>query len=276
MNWAQAIFLGALQGLTEFLPISSSGHLRIASEVLFGGDAGASFTAVTQLGTEAAVLLYFARDIGRIIAAWFRGLVRADARGLDYRMGWYVIFATIPIGLLGFLLKDEIRTIARNLWITATVLILFSGVFWLAERYGTRRRTLDELTLRDGLTMGLAQCLALVPGVSRSGATASAGLFLGLEREAAFRFSFLIAIPAVLASGLFSLKDAFEPEPGVMAATGPQILVATLVAFVLGYVSIAWLLKFVSHHSMNWFGGYRVILGVVVLILLAAGTISAV
>lgn len=275
MNWAQAIFLGALQGLTEFLPISSSGHLRIASEVLFGGDAGASFTAVTQLGTEAAVLLYFARDIGRIIAGWFRGLFNANDRGLDYRMGWYVIFATIPIGLLGFLLKDEIRTVARNLWITATVLILFSGVFWLAERYGTRRRSLDELTLRDGLTMGLAQCLALVPGVSRSGATASAGLFLGLEREAAFRFSFLIAIPAVLASGLFSLKDAFEPEAGVMAATGPQIVVATLIAFVLGYISIAWLLKFVSHHSMNWFGGYRVILGVAVLILLATGTISA-
>ncbi|MFW0790722.1 undecaprenyl-diphosphate phosphatase [Gordonia sp. CPCC 205333] len=275
MNWAQSIFLGALQGLTEFLPISSSGHLRIASEVLFGQDAGASFTAVTQLGTEAAVLIYFAKDIGRIIAAWFRGLFNADDRGLDYRVGWYVILATIPIGLLGFVFKDEIRTAGRNLWITATVLIVFSGVFWLAERYATQRRNLEQLTLRDGMLMGLAQCLALVPGVSRSGATASAGLFLGLEREAAFRFSFLIAIPAVLASGLFSLPDAFHPSGEGMSASGAQILVATLVAFVLGYISIAWLLKFVSHHSMNWFGGYRVILGVTVLILLGTGVISA-
>lgn len=275
MNWAQAIILGALQGLTEFLPISSSGHLRIASEVMFGGDAGASFTAVTQLGTEAAVLLFFAKDIGRIIAAWFRGLFDDRQRGIDYRMGWYVIFATIPIVVLGVLFKDEIRTVARNLWITATVLIVFSAVFWLAERYATQRRNLEQLTLRDGLIMGAAQCLALVPGVSRSGATASAGLFLGLDREAAFRFSFLIAIPAVLGSGLYSLKDAFDPEEGVMAASGPQILVATLIAFVLGYASIAWLLKFVSHHSMNWFGGYRVLLGSTVLILLGTGVISA-
>ncbi len=282
MNWAQTIFLGALQGLTEFLPVSSSGHLRIASEILFGGDAGASFTAVTQLGTEAAVLLYFARDIGRIIAAWFRGLFNASERNIDYRIGWYVILATIPIGAIGFLFKDEIRTVARNLWITSIVLILFSGVFWLAERYGTRERSLEKLTLRDGIIMGLAQCLALVPGVSRSGATASAGLFLGLQREAAFRFSFLIAIPAVLASGLFSLPDAFKPaevtgEQGqhLIAASGPQIIVATLVAFVLGYISIAWLLKFVSNNSMNWFGAYRVLLGLFVLTLLATGTISA-
>lgn len=275
MSWAQSIVLGALQGLTEFLPISSSGHLRIASEVMFGEDAGASFTAVVQLGTEAAVLVFFARDIIRIVTAWFRGLFDRTARGLDYRIGWYVIFATIPIGVLGFVFKDEIRTAARNLWVVAIVLIVFSGVFVLAERLGTRRRGMDQLTLRDGLLMGLAQCLALVPGVSRSGATASAGLFLGLNRETAFRFSFLLAIPAVTASGLFSLPDAFNPSGEGMEASGPQLLVATLVAFVLGYASIAWLLRFVGNHSMNWFAGYRVILGLVLIGLLSTGVLSA-
>lgn len=275
MTWAQSIVLGALQGLTEFLPISSSGHLRIASEIMFGGDAGASFTAVTQLGTEAAVLVYFARDIVRIVAAWFRGLTNEEERGLDYRIGWYVIFATIPIGVLGFLFKDQIRTSGRNLWLVATVLIVFAGVIWLAERYGRKERSMEQLTLRDGVVMGLAQCLALVPGVSRSGATASAGLFLGLEREAAFRFSFLLAIPAVTASGLFSLPDAFDPSGEGMEASGSQLLVATLIAFVIGYASIAWLLRFVSAHSMNWFGAYRVILGLTVMGLLAGGVISA-
>jgi len=275
MTWLQAIVLGGVQGLTEFLPISSSGHMRIVSQIWFGEDAGASFTAVTQLGTELAVLLFFAKDIWRIIVAWFAGLRNADARGLDYRVGWYVILATIPIGVLGFVFKDEIRTMGRNLWLVAIMLILFSFVFVAAERYGTRSRPLEKITRRDAIVMGLAQCLALIPGVSRSGATASAGLFLGLEREAAFRFSFLIAIPAVLASGLFSLKDVFEPAGEGMAATGPQIAVATFVAFVLGYVSIAWLLKFVSHHSMVWFAGYRVILGSVVIGLLAAGVITS-
>lgn len=275
MTWTQSIVLGALQGLTEFLPISSSGHLRIASELMFGEDAGASFTAVTQLGTEAAVLLFFARDIFRIIGAWFRGLFHAEERNLDYRIGWYVILATIPIGLIGYLAKDQIRTTGRNLWLVAIMLIVFAGVFWLAERYGTKQRPLEKLTLRDGLVMGGAQCLALVPGVSRSGATASAGLFLGLEREAAFRFSFLLAIPAVTASGLFSLPDAFNPSGEGMEATGPQLLVATIVAFIVGYAAIAWLLKFVSGHSMNWFGAYRVILGVTLIVLLSTGTISA-
>ncbi|MFW0794725.1 undecaprenyl-diphosphate phosphatase [Gordonia sp. CPCC 205515] len=275
MTWTQAIVLGALQGITEFLPVSSSGHLRIASEIMFGGDAGASFTAVSQLGTEAAVLVYFARDIVRIVTAWFRGLRNRDERGLDYRIGWYVIFATIPIGIIGYVLKDQIRTTGRNLWLVATVLILFAGVFWLAERYGRKNRPLEQLTLRDGLVMGAAQCLALIPGVSRSGATASAGLFLGLEREAAFRFSFLLAIPAVTASGLFSLPDAFHPSGDGMEATGAQLFVATAIAFVIGYAAIAWLLRFVSNHSMNWFGAYRVIVGLILIGLLATGTISA-
>ncbi|MGN7131786.1 undecaprenyl-diphosphate phosphatase [Rhodococcoides corynebacterioides] len=276
MSWLQAVVLGAVQGLTEFLPISSSGHLRIVSEVFFGDDAGASFTAVTQLGTEAAVLLFFAKDIVRIVRAWFRGLIDRSRRDdLDYRMGWYVIFATIPIGVIGFVFKDAIRTGARNLWIVATMLIVFALVIMIAEKVGTQRRPIEKLTTRDGLVMGLAQCLALIPGVSRSGATSSAGLFLGLTRPAAVRFSFLLAIPAVTASGLFSLPDAFSPSGEGLQASGPQLLVATLVAFGLGYASIAWLLRFVENHSLNWFVGYRIVLGLAVMALLATGTIAA-
>ena len=275
MTWLQAIILGIVQGLTEFLPISSSGHLRIVSGIFFGDDAGASFTAVTQLGTEAAVLIYFARDIGRIIVAWFRGLFDAAQRDLDYRMGWYVIIATIPIGVLGFLFKDQIRTGARNLWLIATMLIVFAVVIAAAERFSRKERPIEQLTTRDGLAMGFAQCLALIPGVSRSGATSSAGLFAGLTRAAAVRFSFLLAIPAVTASGLFSLPDAFTPSGEGLSASGPQLLVATIVAFVLGYASIAWLLKFVVDHSLYWFVGYRIVLGVTVMGLLATGVVSA-
>lgn len=275
MTWLQAIVLGAVQGLTEFLPISSSGHLRIVSGVFWNEDAGASFTAVTQLGTEAAVLLFFWRDIVRIVKAWFVGLTKKDQRGLDYRMGWYVIIATIPIGVLGLLFKEQIRTGARNLYLIAFMLIAFAIVIAIAEKVGRKERPIEKLTTRDGIVMGLAQCLALIPGVSRSGATTSAGLFLGLEREAAVRFSFLLAIPAVTASGLFSLPDAFEPVGTGLAASGPQLLVATVIAFGLGYASIAWLLKFVANHSLYWFVGYRIVLGVVVLGLLAGGVVSA-
>ncbi|AXY52309.1 UDP pyrophosphate phosphatase [Rhodococcus ruber] len=276
MTWLQALVLGLVQGLTEFLPISSSGHLRIVSEIFFGTDAGASFTAVTQLGTEAAVLVFFGKDIVRIVAAWFRGLAHREHRSdLDYRMGWYVIVGTIPVGVLGFLFKDQIRTGARNLWLIATMLIVFALVIAAAERYGRKTRKLDELTLRDGIVMGSAQALALIPGVSRSGGTISAGLFLGLTREAAARYSFLLAIPAVVASGLFSLPDAFEPAGEGLSASGAQLFVATAVAFAVGYASIAWLLKFVVDHSMYWFVGYRIALGTLVLALLATGTISA-
>ncbi|TXG91229.1 undecaprenyl-diphosphate phosphatase [Rhodococcus rhodnii] len=276
MTWVQTIVLGLVQGLTEFLPISSSGHMRIVSEVFFGTDAGVSFTAVTQLGTEAAVVLYFARDIVTIVRGWFRGLFHPEHRGdLDYRMGWYVIIGTIPVGILGFLFKDEIRTVARNLWLIATMLIVFALVIAAAERYGRKRRDIEHLTLKDGIVMGSAQALALIPGVSRSGGTISAGLFLGLTREAAARYSFLLAIPAVVASGLFSLPDAFEPAGGGLVASGPQLVVATIIAFVVGYASIAWLLRFVVNHSMYWFVGYRIGLGVIVLALLATGVVSA-
>lgn len=308
MTWVQALILGLVQGLTEFLPISSSAHLRIVSAVFFGDDAGASFTAVTQLGTEAAVLVYFAKDIWRIVLAWFAGVgERLTTRGasdlplhdqptmklpiitaehtrvlderaqreLDYRIGWYVIIATIPIGVLGFLFKDQIRTGARNLWLVSFMLIAFALVIAAGEYYGRKIRPLEQLTTRDGLIMGFAQCLALIPGVSRSGATATAGLFLGLEREAAVRFSFLLAIPAVTASGLFSLPDAFEPAGEGLNASGPQLLVATILAFGVGYASVAWLLKFVGKHSLDWFVGYRIVLGLTVMGLLAGGVVSA-
>ncbi|MGK8557193.1 undecaprenyl-diphosphate phosphatase [Nocardia gipuzkoensis] len=308
MTWVQALVLGLVQGLTEFLPVSSSAHLRIVSSVFFGDDAGASFTAVTQLGTEAAVLVFFAKDIWRIVLAWFAGLrermtgrgrqelplhdqpttklpvLTADRtrvldeqtqRDLDYRIGWYVIIATIPIGVLGFVFKDQIRTGARNLWLVAFMLIFFALIIAAGEHFGRKERPIEQLTTRDGLAMGFAQCLALIPGVSRSGATSTAGLFLGLEREAAVRFSFLLAIPAVTASGLFSLPDAFEPAGEGLNASGPQLLVATVLAFVVGYASVAWLLRFVARHSFYWFVGYRIVLGLVIMGLLAGGTVSA-
>lgn len=274
MTWAQTIILALVQGLTEFLPVSSSGHLRIVSQLLWGEDAGASFTAVIQLGTEAAVLVYFAKDIWNIATAWLKGLFNKEARGFDYRMGWMVIAGTIPVALLGYLGKDLIRENLRNLWITAAMLVLFSFVFILAEKIGRRERSFDRLTMKDAIIMGMAQCLALIPGVSRSGGTVSAGLFLNLDREVATRFSFLLAIPAVLASGLFSLPDAFNPAAG-QAASGMQLLIGTAIAFGVGYATIAWLLRFVSHHSFSWFALWRIPVGLLVMVLLGTGVLSA-
>lgn len=276
MSWLQVVVLSVVQGLTEFLPVSSSGHLAIVSRLFFADDAGASFTAVSQLGTEMAVLVYFARDIGRILKAWFNGLfVAAHRDNIDYRMGWYVIIGTIPILLFGALFKDVIRTGVRNLWIVATALIVFSAVIAAAEYYGSQTRHAEQLSWRDGLTVGIAQCLALVPGVSRSGATISAGLFLGLDRGLAARFGFLLAIPAVFASGLFSLPDAFHPVSQGMSATGAQLLASTVIAFVVGFAAIAWLLRFLVSHAMYWFVGYRVALGVLVMILIGTGVVAA-
>lgn len=283
MSWLEAVVLAVVQGLTEFLPVSSSAHLRIVSAVFWDNDAGASFTAVTQLGTETAVLVYFAKDIFRIIAAWFKGLVNPVQRNLDYRIGWSVIIATIPIGVLGLLLSDVIESTFRNLWITGTTLIVFALVIALAEKVATQARPIEEFTMRDGIFMGLAQCLALIPGVSRSGATSSAGLFIGLTRETAVRFSFLLAIPAVMASGLYELMKVIKSDGELVGKSGQvlasashaQLAVATLIAFVLGYAVIAWLLKFVIDHSLNWFVGYRIALGLGVYGLLAAGVVQA-
>lgn len=273
MSWVQVFVLSIVQGLTEFLPVSSSGHLRIVSELFWGQDAGASFTAVIQLGTELAVVVFFAKMIWQILTGWFKGWADKESRGQDWKMGWFVIVGSIPIGVLGLVGKDLIRDALRNLWITAAMLILFSIVFIVAERMGKKTRGFDELTMKDAVVMGLCQCLALIPGVSRSGGTISGGLFLGLDREVATRFSFLLAIPAVLASGLFSLPDAFDPAAG-QAASGMQLLVGTAIAFVVGYASIAWLLKFVSNHSFEWFAAYRIPVGILVMILLGIGVLQ--
>jgi undecaprenyl-diphosphatase len=272
VTWLEVIVLGAVQGLTEFLPISSSAHLRIISEVFFGRDAGAAFTAVTQLGTEVAVLVFFARDIGHLAATWFRGLRSATVRATpDYRMAWLVIIGTIPIGLLGLVFEEQIQTGARNLWLIATTLIVFGLLLGLAELMGRQRVELYQMKVPDGLLLGLAQAMALIPGVSRSGATVTAGLFLGFTRPAAVRYSFLLAIPAVVASGIFQLPD-------VLAGDGPsplQMAVATIIAFVIGYASIAWLLRYVERHSVYLFVWYRVVLGAVLLVALSAGWIAA-
>ena len=277
MTWVEAIVLGIVQGLTEFLPVSSSGHLRITSAIFFDRDAGASFTAVTQLGTEAAVLIYFFKDIWRIVRTWCLGLFDRSVRSsLDYRMGWYVIVGTIPIGIFGLLFKDQIRTAGRNLWVVATTLIVFAFVLAFAEFWGRQTRVLENFRLRDGIVMGFAQAMALIPGVSRSGGTLTAGLLLSLTREAAARYSFLLAIPAVVMSGVFSIGDVFEPAaPGTSVPTVAQTVVATLIAFGIGYAAIAWLLRYVAHHTLYVFVLYRVALGTLVLSLLLTGTISA-
>ncbi len=276
MSWLEALVLGFVQGLTEFLPISSSAHLRAVSALFFGADAGAAFTAVTQLGTEAAVIVYFARDIGHLVATWFRGFRSAAVRATpDYRIAWLVIIGTIPIGVLGFLFEDSIQTVGRNLWLIATTLIVFGLLLGAAEYYGRQRRPLRQLSVRDGVLMGFAQAMALVPGVSRSGGTITAGLALGLTRPAAVRYSFLLAIPAVVAAGLFQIPDVFATDGPGLQPTPVQMVVATLIAFVVGYAAIAWLLRYVEHHSVYLFVWYRVALGLVIVALLATGTITA-
>ncbi|OMC15326.1 undecaprenyl-diphosphatase [Mycolicibacter heraklionensis] len=282
MSWPQVVVLAIVQGLTEFLPISSSGHLALASRLFFAGDAGASFTAVTQLGTEIAVLVYFAKDIVRIATAWLSGVASAlvktplpAERETDYRMGWYVIVGSIPIVIIGVAFQHFIRGDVRNLWIIASAMVGFSLVIAAAEYLGRQHRHAEQLTVKDGFLVGAAQCLALIPGVSRSGATISAGLFLGMDRALAARFGFLLGIPAVFASGLHELPNAFDPVTEGMSATGPQLLVSVVITFVVGYAAISWLLRFVSSHTMYWFVGYRVIVGTTILVLLATGALAA-
>src|SRR4051812_17782654 len=270
MNALQAIVLGLVQGLTEFLPISSSGHLRIVPAFFGWDDPGAAFTAVIQLGTMAAVLLYFRADLWRIAKAWLASLRHPERRGeLEARLGWYIILGTIPIGIFGLVFSDQIKHGARDLYLIGTTLIVLGLVLAAAERAATRMRSIEDLQTRDGVVIGFAQALALIPGVSRSGATISAGLFLGLDRESAARYSFLLSVPAVVLSGLFELKDVGSGGPGA----GPTII-ATLLAFVVGYASIAWLLRYLTTHTMLPFVVYRVVLGVLVISLTAAGAIS--
>ena len=271
MSNLEAIVLGLVQGLTEFLPISSSGHLRIVPALLGWPDPGAGFTAVIQLGTMAAVLIYFRADLVRIAAAWL-GELRVPIRqaSQEARLGWFIVLGTIPISIFGFIFKDQIESGARSLYLIGSALILFSFVMIAAERVGTRQRSLAEMDGRDGLFIGLAQSLALVPGVSRSGSTISAGLFRGFDRVAAARYSFLLSVPAVVLSGLFELRKVGEAGSPSVAAT----VIATLVAFVTGYVAIAWLLRYLSSHSLEIFVVYRIALGVLVLALTATGAIS--
>ncbi|WP_084103972.1 undecaprenyl-diphosphate phosphatase [Demequina sp. NBRC 110056] len=285
MNWWEAVILGLVQGLTEFLPISSSAHIRVIGPLLpSGGDPGAAFTAIIQIGTEAAVLLYFRKDIARIISAWFaalggrNGTDRASRLGKgspDARLGWWVILGSIPIVVLGLLFQDFIEHHLRNLYLTAAVLAIFALVLGFADRFGRKERELTELTAKDAWLLGLAQAMALIPGVSRSGGTISMALFLGLTREAAARYSFLLAIPAVLGSGLFELVTNSEE---LTAPGGPGIantVIAAIVAFAVGYVVIVWFLKLITKHSYWPFVWYRIGLSALIFVLLGAGVLTA-
>jgi undecaprenyl-diphosphatase len=274
LSLVQAIVLGVVQGLTEFLPISSSGHLRIVPAFAGWEDPGAAFTAVIQLGTMAAVLLYFRADLWRIAVGWLRSLRDPAVRGeLDARLGWYLILATIPISLVGVALKDQIENGARDLYLIGSMLILFGLVLLAAEAVSRRERDVTTITRRDALVIGLAQALALVPGVSRSGATISAGLLLGFDRVSAARFSFLLSVPAVVLSGLYELKDVVNGSAEGAVGAGPTA-VATVLAFVTGYLSIAFFLRFLTTHSTAVFVGYRVLLGAAVLALAGSGAIA--
>lgn len=282
MTFFQAIVLGLVQGLTEFLPISSTAHLRIVP-VLFGWhfhglggvdnqDPGAPFTAIVQLGTTAAIVLYFWRELLHVVVAWVRGFWDRSVRSsLEYRLGWYLIIATVPVGLFGLVFSHQIETGARNLWVIACTLIALAVVLYAAERVGRRDRDEESIDTVDAVAVGAAQALALIPGASRSGTTISAGLFRGLTREAAARFSFLLSIPAVVLSGGYeALKPGQGKTPGV-GLTG----VAVVVAFIVGLASIAWLLRWLTRHGTFVFIYYRIALGVLLIVLLSTGAIHA-
>ncbi|WP_030380941.1 MULTISPECIES: undecaprenyl-diphosphate phosphatase [unclassified Streptomyces] len=283
MSWFESLVLGLVQGLTEFLPVSSSAHLRLTAAFAGWKDPGAAFTAITQIGTESAVLIYFRKDIANILSAWSRSLVNKEWRHHpDARMGWLVIVGSIPIGVLGVTLKDQIEGPFRDLRVTATMLIAMGVVLGVADRLAARdekggrhrapkqRKTLENLNTKDGLIYGICQAMALIPGVSRSGATISGGLFLGYRREAAARYSFLLAVPAVLASGVFELKDAAESGH---VSWGPTLF-ATVIAFGSGYVVISWFMKFISSKSFMPFVWYRIALGLLLFVLVGAGVLS--
>ncbi|MFD0270570.1 undecaprenyl-diphosphate phosphatase [Streptomyces sp. NPDC127106] len=282
MSWFESLILGLVQGLTEFLPISSSAHLRLTAAFAGWEDPGAAFTAITQIGTEAAVLIYFRKDIAKIVSTWFRSLYTKSLRGdQDAKMGWLVIVGSIPIGVLGLLFKDQIEGPFRDLRLTATTLIVMGVVLGFADRLAARdeeggrhravreRKTLRELGVRDGLIFGLCQAMALVPGVSRSGATISGGLLMGFTREAAARYSFLLAIPAVLASGGLELKHIGEGP-----VSWGQTIFATVIAFAVGYAVIAWFMKFITTKSFMPFVIYRILLGILLFVLVGMGVLS--
>jgi undecaprenyl-diphosphatase len=272
ISWFEAIFLGVVQGLTEFLPISSSAHILVLSQLLGWEDPGAAFTAVTQIGTELAVIVFFWRDIVRIVRTWARSLVNRELRSvIDARMGWYIIIGTIPIAVLGLAFASQIETAARNLWLVAFTLIFFGLILGFADRIGSKIRSLSALNGRDGVLLGFGQALALIPGVSRSGATISVGLLLGYTREAAARYAFLLAVPAVLASGLYETTKIGSDSS---VTWGPTI-VATVIAFFVGLAVIAWLLRWVSTRSYTPFVIYRIAAGALIIVLLTTGKLTA-
>lgn len=276
----EALFLGLIQGLTEFLPISSSAHLRITGEFLpSASDPGATFTAITQIGTELAVLIYFRRDIVRIASAWInRVLLRRasiEESVQDVRLGWLIILGSLPIVILGYLFQENIRNTFRSLWLIAIVMIVFGIILGIADRFGKSQRDISTLSSGHGLAYGFAQALALVPGVSRSGATIAMGRTLGYVRESALRYSFLLAVPAVFGSGFYELQGAISDGDSNAPYTLIETFGATIVAFIVGYAVIAWLMKFIATRSFMPFIIYRITLGTLILILLATGVISA-
>lgn len=278
MSIIAAILLGIIEGVTEFLPVSSTGHLTIAEKLmgLHINDPGVTaFTAIIQSGATIATIVYFWNDIVQIVRGFLRGLINQSARrdNQDYRFGWIVIIGSIPIAIVGLLFKNQVETTFRSLWLVAAALIIWSFVMLAADRYGSERRKESSVTWKDGLIIGIVQCLALIPGVSRSGSTMSAGLFRGFDRVAVTRLSFFLAIPAlVAASALEAVSKASDISKGV--GWGPTI-VATIVTFIVAYASIAWLLKFIARHSFTTFIVYRIAVGIVLIVLLATGAIAA-
>jgi len=276
-NLLQVILLGIIEGITEFLPISSTGHLTILESV-FGHSPDdpdiTAFTAIIQVGAVLATLLYFRADFARLIAAWARGVARREYRDdLDYRQAWAVIIGTIPIGVVGLLFKDQIETTLRSLWFVGAALILWSGVMYYADRTAAQDRIEKDVTWKDTLIIGVAQCLALIPGVSRSGATMSAGLLRGLDRVTVTKLSFYLSVPALAAAGALQLVTEFD---AISKGVGwPATITATAVSFAVAYVAVAWLLKYVAKHTYSVFIGYRLVLGVIVLTLAATGAVAA-
>lgn len=271
MSALEAVVLGVVQGLTEFLPISSSAHLRIVPAFFGWEDPGAAFTAVIQLGTMAAVLAYFRAELWRIALAWLGSVRVRDWQPADQeaRLGWYIVLGTIPIAVIGLAFADTIEDEFRGLELIGSTLIAFSFVMLFAEARSRRQRRMDDLGVRDGLLIGCAQALALVPGVSRSGATISAGLLLDFDRAVAARYSFLLSVPAVVLSGVFELRHIGEGGAPIGAT-----VIATVLAFITGYASIAFLLRYLVRHSIGVFAAFRILLGITVLVLAASGTIS--
>ncbi|MHB1381924.1 MAG: undecaprenyl-diphosphate phosphatase [Thermoleophilia bacterium] len=270
----QAIILGIVEGITEFLPVSSTGHLTIVEKLLglpVDDPAVTAYTAVIQTGAIAAVVVFLWRDIVWLMKAWLRGIFSSRHRQeRDYRLGWYVIAGSIPIGIVGYTAQGLIKGSLRSLWVVAGGLIAWSLVMLYAERVARRAGTKKTVTLMDALIIGLAQTLALVPGVSRSGATIATGLLRGINRVSATRLSFGLSIPALTAAGIHELPDALSHTIGL----GP-LIVGTVVSFVVAYASVAWLLRYVAHHTLDVFAWYRIALGLTLVLALALGWVAA-